>query len=331
MTDFSPLTYDPDALDPEAAALLPRLSDPDPVVRRIALIEIADLEDETLLPAIIDALEHDTSSEVRAEAARVLAAWERQEVVEALCRALIDQDDAVRHAAAQSLTELKQTASGPILLQWVDYALPFVQTSILRALRELRYGGAFDAAWRALAHSQATVRLEAVGVLGWLKHAQALAPLAALAWHDPELGVRRAAVGALGFAATPEVFVVDALLNALRDEAWQVREEAAATLGKLRTAHAGEALIAALADDYWQVRLQAARALGKLRDAQASGALAVLLTHSISNLRKEAALALGELGDSNALPALREAFADRDPEVRKAVRIALQQIEGQTA
>ena len=84
MTDFSPLSYDPDTLDPEAAALLPRLSDQDPVVRRIALIEIADLEDETLLPAIIDALEHDTSSEVRAEAARVLAAWERQEVVEAI-------------------------------------------------------------------------------------------------------------------------------------------------------------------------------------------------------------------------------------------------------
>jgi len=331
MTDFSPLTYDPDALDPEAAALLPRLSDPDPVVRRIALIDIADLEDEALLPAIIDALTHDTSSEVRSEAARVLAAWERQEVVEALCSALIDQDDAVRHAAAQSLSELKQAESGPVLLQWVGHALPFVQTSILRALRELRYAGAFDAALRALAHNQAAVRLEAVGVLGWLKHAQALAPLAALAWHDPEIGVRRAAVGSLGFAAAPDLFVVEALLNALRDEAWQVREEAAATLGKLRTANASDALIAALADDYWQVRLQAARALGKRREVHAGSALAALLTHTISNLRKEAALALGELGDSSALPALREANADRDPEVRKAVRIALQQIEGKAA
>lgn len=330
MTAFSPLIYNPDTQAREAAALLPRLSDPDPVVRRIALLDIADLEDETLLPAISHALGHDTSIKVRSEAAHVLAAWEQPEVVAALCKALLDQDSEVRHAAAQSLAELKQLESGPILLQWATHAEPFVQTSVFRALRELRFAGAFDSALRALDHSQAAVRLEAIGVLGWLKDARALAALATLAWHDTEFAIRRAAVGALGFAAAPDDFVVQALLNALHDDAWQVREEAAATLGKLHTAIAGKALIAALRDDYWQVRLQAARALGKRRDAQASVALAELLTHTISNLRKEAALALGELGqlgDPRVQAALHKALADRDPEVRKAVRIALQQIE----
>ncbi|RAB21422.1 HEAT repeat domain-containing protein, partial [Burkholderia multivorans] len=89
------------------------------------------------------------------------------------------------------------------------------------------------------------------------------------------------------------------------------REEAAATLGKLRIAAARAPLVAALDDDYWQVRLRAARALG----------------HLISNLRKEAALALGELRDPASLPALHAALDDRDPEVRKAVRIAIRQIE----
>src|SRR5471032_2460920 len=150
MTAFSPLTFDPDALDPEAAALLPRLSDADPVVRRIALRELADLEDENLLPPLVHALRHDDSAEVRSEAARVLAAWEGAEVVDALCRTLLDPDETVRLAAAQSLSELKEVTSGHVLLEWVANPDPFVQAAILRALRELRLSDALDPALRAL-------------------------------------------------------------------------------------------------------------------------------------------------------------------------------------
>ncbi|CAG4887348.1 HEAT repeat domain-containing protein [Paraburkholderia gardini] len=331
MTDFPPLTFDPDALDPEASVLLPRLSDSDPVVRRIALLELADLEDENLLPPIVDALRHDASADVRREAARVLAAWEREEVVDALCGALLDRDEAVRLAAAQSLSELKDATSGPVLLRWIARTEPFVQMAVLRALRELRLADAFDPALRALSHSLAAVRLEAVGVLGWLKDPRALAQLASVAAGDADPDVRRAAVGALGLCPEPTPPIVDALLSALRDDAWQVREEAATTLGKLRAPRAREALVASLDDPYWQVRLKAARALGRLRDAAAGPALAVLLSHAISNLRKEAALALGELGDSRVLTALLGAQGDADPEVRKAVRIALRQIGGHPA
>jgi HEAT repeat protein len=328
MTDFSPLTLDPDALDPEAAAVLPRLSDGDPVVRRIALLELADLEDESLLPPIVDALRRDDSADVRREAARVLAAWEGEEVVETLWGALLDRFEGVRLAAAQSLSELKDTTSGQVLLRWAAHTDAFVQAAVLRALRELRIAGAFDPALRALSHPLAAVRLEAVGVLGWLKDQRALAQLSSVAAGDADPDVRRAAVGSLGLCPEPAEPIVDALLRALRDDAWQVREEAASTLGKLRALQSREALIASLDDPYWQVRLKSARALGRFRDPAAGPALAVLLSHAISNLRKEAALALGELGDHNVLPALQAAQGDADPEVRKAVRIALQQIGG---
>jgi HEAT repeat protein len=334
MTAFSPLTFDPDALDPEARALLPRLSDADPVVRRIGLLELADLEDEHLLAPIVGALRHDRSAEVRREAARVLAAWEREEVVGALCGALLDPDDEVRAAAAQSLSELKEVASGAVLLSWVDHSEPSVQAAVLHALRELRVADAFDPAMRALSHSLASVRLEAVGVLGWLKDERALGALGSVAAGDADPDVRRAAVGSLGLSPAPSRPIVEALLSALRDGAWQVREEAATTLGKLRTAQARDALIAALDDPYWQVRLKSARALGKLRDATAGPALAGLLSHAISNVRKEAALAIGELGgpgDESVLAALHACAGDPDPEVRKAIRIALQQIEGRPA
>jgi HEAT repeat protein len=328
MTDISlPLTFDPDSLDPEAAELLPRLASADAAVRRIALLALADLEDEAVLGPIVAALRTDVSSDVRAQAAEVLGAWERADAVEALCEALADGAENVRDAAAQSLSNLKDPESGPLLAPWTTHRDPFVRQAALRGLRELRYAGALEPALAALAASEDVVRLEAVSVLGWLKSEQALGPLTAVAAQDPNAAVRRAAIGALGVGAAATEDTIAALLGALRDAAWQVREEAATTLGKLRVQSARDALIAMLNDDYWQVRLQAVRALGKLGDATASAAIAALLTHAISNLRKEAALSLGELGDAASLPALQAAATDPDPEVRKAARIALTQIE----
>ena len=235
MTDISlPLTFDPDSLDPEAAELLPRLASADAAVRRIALLALADLEDEAVLGPIVAALRTDVSSDVRAQAAEVLGAWERADAVEALCEALADGAENVRDAAAQSLSNLKDPESGPLLAPWTTHRDPFVRQAALRGLRELRYAGALEPALAALAASEAVVRLEAVSVLGWLKSEQALGPLTAVAAQDPNAAVRRAAIGALGVGAAATEDTIAALLGALRDAAWQVREEAATTLGKLR-------------------------------------------------------------------------------------------------
>src|SRR5690606_2831935 len=91
--------------NPDILELLPRLADADAGVRRIALIALADLEDPDGLPWLTDAVLVDADATVRAEAARLLEAWEEPEVVQALCAALADADEAVRLAAAQSLSE----------------------------------------------------------------------------------------------------------------------------------------------------------------------------------------------------------------------------------
>ncbi len=128
---------------------------------------------------------------------------------------------------------------------------------------------------------------------------------------------------ALGFAGTEGLPVARAaLLAALRDADWQVREEAAATLGKLLDPAGGEGLIDALSrDTYWEVRLKAANALGRLKAPAAVPALLAALEHAVSNLRKEAANALEAIGDRSALPRLRRAAAeDPDLEVRKTAQ-----------
>lgn len=299
---------------------LVRLQADDATVRRLAVLELADLEDEEYLPALSAALARDPDAEVRAEAARVLAGWDRAEVVDALAAALLDSEPRVRELAAQSLSELKDPSVGARLLPYARHEQAFVRASALHAMRELRIPEAAEPAEAALEHADPSVRREGVSVLGWLRHGPALPRLAALARNDDDVEVRRIAIGALGFA---DASVLSALLSALEDEAWIVREEAATTLAKLRLSEALPALCAAMDDPYWQVRVRAARALGRLADPRALEPLLLALAHEVSNLRKEAAIALGELGDLRARPALEASASDADPEVRKAVRVAL--------
>lgn len=317
----------PDTLAPHISAHSSRLRDADPATRRLAIAALADLEDVDALPPIAAALAHDVADDVRREAASALSDWDIPWVADALCRALLDRDAAVRDAAAASLAALKDPVCGTVLCEWAEHSDPIVKAAALRALRSLRVAGAFLPALAALRHDNANVRFEAVCVLGWLKDARALRELAACSATDTDADVRCAAVGALGFGPADEEALVSALLGALRDGEWRVREEAATTLGKLRACASNDALIAALDDDYWQVRLRAARALGQIGLRHAVEPLCTLLVHPISNLRKEAALALGTLGDRTALHPLCAALDDADPEVRKAARIAVRQIE----
>lgn len=302
-----------------------RLASADPEVRRIAVMNLLDSDEDDIEELFLAALQ-DKDAKVRAEAARLLEGYEAHAVVAGLIGVLEDSDDEVCEAAAMSLSELKEPPMGDGLLA----ALPTVKTAfakaaLFRALRELRRPEAFALALAALQDSATEVRCAALGVLGYLKNDAALSEIARIAGADTDPEARRIAVGALGFA-TDLAAVTPALKQALQDQSWQVREEATATLGKLLAADAIDDLIAAMADPYWQVRIRAARSLGKLKARVALPVLIDALGHEISNLRKEAAIALGEVGDKAAIPALETALQDTDPDVRKLAQLALNQI-----
>jgi len=53
------------ALPPEAALALERLAAADAAVRRIAVLDLADLEDPALVPPLVAALRSDPAPEVR--------------------------------------------------------------------------------------------------------------------------------------------------------------------------------------------------------------------------------------------------------------------------
>ena len=302
-----------------------RLADDDPEVRRIAVMDLLDIGEEDVMVPLLVRAARDADASVRTEAARCLEGMESESAIGGLLDLLVDDELEVREAAATSLAEIKEASHGSQLLDRLSTADGFAKASILRALRELRRTEAYGPALQALNDHNPAVRAAAVGVLGYLKNAKALPDIARLAKTDPDPEVRRITVGALAFAQhVPEVGA--ALVDALKDTSWQVREEAATTLGKLGDRAAIHPLVEAMDDPYWQVRLKATRSLGKLKAAEAMEVLTQTLSHAVSNLRKEVAIALGEIGNLAAVPYLEEALNDPDPDVRKMCRLALSQL-----
>ena len=99
----------------EPGDLAGRLADPDPALRRIAVIELGDTSDPTALPPLLAALQ-DEVADVRLQAAQALEAFDGPDAAAGLAAALSDADSRVAEAAATSLAELKDPAAAPAML-----------------------------------------------------------------------------------------------------------------------------------------------------------------------------------------------------------------------
>ncbi|MHC4325074.1 MAG: HEAT repeat domain-containing protein [Planctomycetota bacterium] len=118
---------------------------------------------------------------------------------------------------------------------------------------------------------------------------------------DKQPSVRNSAVEALEQTGTP---AVTALINALEDGNWVIRQRSAETLGRISDPKAVEPLIATLADGNMWVRLRSVEALGKLCDGRSVGPLIDALSDKNELVRRNAAEALGLIGDKKAVDAL---------------------------
>jgi HEAT repeat protein len=148
--------------------------------------------------------------------------------------------------------------------------------------------------------------------------------LVAAALDDESPRVLRTAVEAVREGASPEAVrrIEDLLRDSPRED---VREAAAAALGKLGDEGSVEALMAALSDVAENVRWFAVEGLGKLGASQAVPQIAEMLGTDESRIvRAIAASTLGDLGQPAAIPALRSALDDANERVRENAVGALQ-------
>jgi HEAT repeat protein len=108
-----------------------------------------------------------------------------------------------------------------------------------------------------------------------------------------------------------------ALVVALNDESWGVRESAAVALGTLRSQEAGPALLTALVDADELVRRAAVIALGQIGERRAVDSLLAILkgvpAGRMGSEGCEVAEALGRIGDRRAFePLILRLSAEQD-------------------
>ncbi|GII82808.1 fumarate reductase/succinate dehydrogenase flavoprotein-like FrdA [Sphaerisporangium siamense] len=317
---------------PPLSRLAPYLSDPDPKVRRAAVVTLTETTPDG--------------------------------VGEALVQALGDAHGTVRRAAATGLRELLEilppsSEFGRLLHGAATAGDPVARAAVLEALRALRLGGS-EVFATALADPDPGVRIAAVRGLVSLDDAVAVARAAA----DPSREVRVTAAKALGTMTTDadavtgqetdEDFggdirrdvgdggdvrspVVAALAALAEDPEPLVR---AAALGASAGVGApppllGTAVRCLAAEASWEVRVGAARGLSAAPAEVAIGPLASALADPNLDVRKAAVLALSGFVavHPDAADALRPALADSDADVRAYARRALDttRLAGQAA
>ncbi|MBK5189981.1 MAG: HEAT repeat domain-containing protein [Methanosarcinales archaeon] len=138
--------------------------------------------------------------------------------------------------------------------------------------------------------------------------------LIAVLKHEKDSHVRAKAVEALGKIG--DARVVEPLMQALKDEHWDVRRKAVWALGNMGEI-AVEPLMQALKDEHWDVRRKAAWALGNIGDVRGVEPLIHALRDEYADVREDAAWALGNIGDARSVEPLIHALRDEYADVRR--------------
>jgi HEAT repeat protein len=192
-----------------------------------AVIALAETANRQAVPHLAREIA-DAAPEVRQQAARALGEFDGIDVAGALVRAVADADKEVAGAAAESLALLRDPdASGPLLAR-VGHESAVVRAAMFRGPKAPQVETSLVPAIAALTDPDEAVRVQSVGVIGYLRRGETLSALIG-ASHDPSAEVRLAAVSALSFARG-DASAANAAAAALQDSSWQVRLAACRTL-----------------------------------------------------------------------------------------------------
>ena len=323
--------------------LIPRLYDPDPTLRNLAVRAVVAIEQRAT--AAGQSLDPEVQEALR-----------QGDLVLHLLETLGDDDPTNRRTAVVTLGWLKEPRAEPALIGLL--AEPSLQEYVTHALVSI---GCKDreAYRRGLAHADDAVRQGALRCLAWIQPGGAIELVAPLI-HDPSVEVRAeavAAIGRLGHEDAPMLLfellgdeseiiqesamealarfapdrVVPLQLQALGSAEVQVRIRATETLGFLRQADTAPALIAVSRDPREHVRRAAIKALGELDAPGVKDLLRAALLDESSLVRQQAVLSLGKLQEPDTSDDLIPLLDDPDPKMRFVSLRALGQIRSPEA
>lgn len=264
----------------------------------------------------------DGASEVRAQAARCVAATADERAITNLLDLATSKDPEERAAALTALGRL----APPRALSSVEQALADPQASVrvaaARALQQYVRAGSFEPAkLTSLLHSELIdVRLTAIALLEELEPAETSAPAPRVQTSVSSPPGAARPTPAAGQAVPPKPAApsrspadsprLAGLREAAADREAEVRAAAFRALGHARDVLALPALLAGVSDSDEAARLSAIAALGDSNVVGATNALLPLITSKALDIRaaRTALAALGRIDDASALSALAPAL-----------------------
>jgi HEAT repeat protein len=322
-----------------------------PAIRRAAAGALGNFQSAKVREALLSTY-RDESLEIhlRANALYALRRFPSGNLVEILQDAMKDREPAIHYRAGEALAEMGTPAAVAALVEGLKlHPACLFDEAVREALADSPTRGTIDVLIAALKNEKWTVRssaakaLERIGkpaapmLAGYLDNADprirwnALRLLSKIqaynatetylqALSDDDWMVRNEAAVAL--AQCDDTGVVRSLIDMLDNEQPHVRREAAWILGELRAAQAERPLISMLKKD-GSAAWMAAVSLGKISAETAVGPLAETLNSNNVRLRRAAVWALAHIGSDHALASLNAAADDEDEDVRLWARNAL--------
>lgn len=117
------------------------------------------------------------------------------------------------------------------------------------------------------------------------------------------------------------------LCDGLKSISSRIRENATATLGRMKVREAMDAILDLLVDKNWWVRRAAVRALGQIENPQAIEPLVRCLSDNVEEVQKEAIASLVSFGDKSTKPLLNTLVHEPSKYVIRAILYTLGDIQ----
>lgn len=256
------------------------------------------------LPYLFDVL-NNGCSDTRWRAARALGNFSDTLVLTNLVKALKDPDSSVRHKAAESLGKLGNADVVPYLSLLLDDEDWLVRSFVVDIIGELEAAESVECLKHGLEHNDSSIRNKAAQYLGKLTPQMAI-NLLSEKFVSGDTNTKCDVINLLYETKTSEAIPV--LIQALSDNDWIVRENAASQIGLL---------------GIWLDKNLLEDALTEL--------ICILQTDPEIPVRSSAAISLGVIGNSQTISALIEALSQEAPVVRASVINSLRRLRDPAA
>ncbi len=250
------------------------------------------------IPYLIDALKDDEPL-VRANAALALGHMKPEDyVVKALMNILEDESWVVRHDAAIALGELGFGEAVDSLIELYDDDEVEVRKKVVEALGKIGDEKSIKYLEKMIGDDE--IEDELVEALAANGAEEGLVKLYSSGGKDIRV---KAIKGLAGSTEYKEI-----LLDALKDNSWRVREEAARSLKGISDDEVIDALLDALDDEKSYVVIESLRSLGEICNSEHLDNIKELYNHPESSVREEWAKTLTNIGRDDVFNYLIDAF-----------------------